>query len=51
MRQQFMSCSSLLSDLRAAQRDTAALEEQLESAQAAAASQSKQHQQEVGVPD
>jgi hypothetical protein len=48
---QFMSCSSLLSDLRAAQQQKAALEEQLHTAHTAAATQRKQHEQEVSHTD
>jgi hypothetical protein len=44
---QSMSCSSLLSDLRTAQQEKAAAEKQLDTAQAAAATQRRQHEQEV----
>jgi hypothetical protein len=44
---QFMSCSTLLADLRAVQKDRACLAEQLEAAQAKAARQKKQCEQEV----
>jgi hypothetical protein len=47
----FSSSSSLLADLRAAQKEKALLEEQLAATQAAAAGQRKQHEQEVGPPD
>jgi hypothetical protein len=42
---QFMSCSTLLADLRAVQKDRACLAEQLEAAQAKAARQKKQCEQ------
>lgn len=44
---QFMSCSTLLADLRAAQKATADLEDQLEAAQVAAARQKQRCEQDV----